>query len=210
MFLSETEKLHARIRRYLSPEEYPFFPEYLPSPVLPELDYPQMLIPNSINENSLLLDKYINVVLPSICRAGDDEQYGTSVEHDVSAVQALSRRIHFGLFVGESKYQENPTKYMKLCKSHDVEAVYRMLTDIEIETMVLDRAFFKASTYCQDLTFRSDCESTLSYTIEPEVIRSIYANVVIPMTKKTQVMYLFARAGVTLDSYSSFNGLFNI
>ncbi len=210
MFLCETEKLHACIRRYQSPEEYPFFPEYLPSPVLPELDYPQMLIPTPINENSLLLEKYINVVLPSICRDGDDEQYGASVQHDVSAVQALSRRIHFGQFVGEIKYQENPTKYMELCKAHDVEAVYRMLTNVEVEKMVLDRAFFKASTYCQDLTFMSHHESTPSYRIEPEVIRSLYANIVIPMTKKTQVMYLFARAGITLDSHSSFNGLFNI
>ncbi len=211
MYLCEAEKLFARIRRYQSPEQYPFFPEYLPAPVLPELAYPQILIPTSINENSLVLEKYINEVLPSICRPGDDEQYGSCVQHDVSAVQALSRRIHFGLFVGESKYQENPAKYMKLCKARDVDAVYNLLTDVEVEKMVLDRAFFKASTYCKDLTFSSDGENSAPiYKIEPEAIRSLYANIVIPMTKKTQVMYLFARSGISLDSHSSFNGLCNL
>ncbi len=210
LLLCETEKAHARIRRYSSPEEYPFFPEFLPSPILPELDYPQLLAYNSINENGLLLEKYINVFLPSICRAGDDEQYGSSMIHDVSALQALSKRIHFGLFVAESKYQENPTKYMELCKAQDVEAVYQMLTNVEVEKMVLDRAFLKACTYCKDATHISDPGDKLSFKIEPEVIRSLYANIVIPMTKKIQVMYLFERDGVPLDSPSSFNDLFGI
>ncbi len=210
MLLSETEKAHARIRRYSSPEEYPFFPEFLPSPILQELDYPQLLVNTSINENGLLLDKYVNIFLPSICRAGDDEQYGSSVVHDVSALQALSKRVHFGLFVAESKYQENPTKYSELCKSRDVKAVYELLTSVEVENMVLDRAFLKACTYCKDATFISDPEDILSFKIEPEIIRSLYADVVIPMTKKTQVMYLFERVGIPLDSPSSSNGLFGI
>jgi len=42
--LLETEKVHARARRYLSPEETAFFPQQLEmSPVLEPLEYPQVL-----------------------------------------------------------------------------------------------------------------------------------------------------------------------
>ncbi len=177
---------------------------------MPKLDYAHILAPNSINENGFLLEKYINVVVPSICSVGDDEQYGSSVLHDISALQALSRRVHFGLFVGESKYQENPTKYTELCKAQDVEAVYQTLTNAEVEKMVLERAFLKALTYCKDFTFVSDPGDNLSFKIEPEIIRSLYANLIIPVTKKTQLMYIFARCGVPLDSPSSFNSMFGI
>ena len=33
--LVETERLHSRVRRYTSPDEYPFFPGKLPPPELP-------------------------------------------------------------------------------------------------------------------------------------------------------------------------------
>ena len=37
--LCETERLHARVRRYTSPDEYPFFPGQLPPPELKLLDF---------------------------------------------------------------------------------------------------------------------------------------------------------------------------
>lgn len=40
-----------------------------------------------------------------ICEPGDDEQHGSSVVCDVNALQALSRRVHLGKFVAESKFQ---------------------------------------------------------------------------------------------------------
>lgn len=43
-----------------------------------------------------------------ICEPGDDEQHGSSVVCDVSALQALSRRVHLGKFVAESKFQVTP------------------------------------------------------------------------------------------------------
>ncbi|KAF3777854.1 Chorismate mutase 1 [Nymphaea thermarum] len=38
----ETEKLHAQVGRYKSPDEHPFFPNDLPEPLLPPLQYPQV------------------------------------------------------------------------------------------------------------------------------------------------------------------------
>ena len=40
--LKETEKLHAQLGRYKSPDEHPFFPDGLPEPLLPPLQYPQV------------------------------------------------------------------------------------------------------------------------------------------------------------------------
>ncbi|KAK1296757.1 hypothetical protein QJS10_CPB15g01311 [Acorus calamus] len=39
----ETERLHAQVGRYKSPDEHPFFAEDLPEPMLPPLQYPQAL-----------------------------------------------------------------------------------------------------------------------------------------------------------------------
>ena len=41
--LSETERLHSRVRRYTSPDEYPFFADRLPPPELPLLEFPPLL-----------------------------------------------------------------------------------------------------------------------------------------------------------------------
>ncbi|MBA0769195.1 hypothetical protein Gotri_017951 [Gossypium trilobum] len=40
--LRGTEKLHAKVGRYKSPDEHPFFPDELPDPLLPPLQYPQV------------------------------------------------------------------------------------------------------------------------------------------------------------------------
>ena len=38
---AETEQVHGKIRRYTSPDEHPYFPEYQPPLVLPPINYPQ-------------------------------------------------------------------------------------------------------------------------------------------------------------------------
>lgn len=40
--LRQTEQIHGRIRRYTSPDEHAFFPEAVPSLVLPPLKYPEV------------------------------------------------------------------------------------------------------------------------------------------------------------------------
>ena len=106
-----TEALHCGVRRYTSPEEHAFFPERLPKgqmEALPMLQYPQDLLSNkggasSVNFNKILLQQYINVIVPSLTKQGDDEQHGSTVLADIAVLQALSRRVHYGKFVAESK-----------------------------------------------------------------------------------------------------------
>lgn len=62
------------------------------------------------------LRRYVSEIVPMICEPGDDEQHGSSVVCDVSALQALSRRVHLGKFVAESKFQVH-TRIFKFHRS---------------------------------------------------------------------------------------------
>lgn len=150
-----TEVLHCQVRRYTSPEEHAFFPERLPKgplPALPYLDYPTDLLSSNggasdLNFNPILLKKYINVVVPAITKPGDDEQHGSTVLSDIAALQALSRRIHYGKFVAESKYRADPEGYQRLVDAGDADGVMKLLTNAVVEEQVLRRARLKAATY---------------------------------------------------------------
>ena len=148
-----TEVLHSGVRRYTSPEEHAFFPSRLPQGmILNPLDYPDDLLSSTggaaeVNFNEILLKKYIDVVVPSIAGEGDDEQYGSTVLADIAVLQALSRRVHYGKFVAESKYRSDPEGYQKLVDNNDAEGVMKLLTNAKVEEQVLRRARLKAATY---------------------------------------------------------------
>lgn len=188
--LLETEKLHGKVRRYTSPEEHAFFPQYLPSPILTPLQFPTLLAPNTVDVNAQILDLYIHEIVPAVCKEGDDEQHGSSVLADITLLQAISRRIHLGKFVAETKFQESEAQYRALVAADDVEGVMALLTNTAVEARVLERAKLKASTYGQDITGETEeCK------VEPEVIAAIYRDVIIPLTKDVEVLYLFERVG---------------
>eukprot|EP00923_Selenidium_pygospionis_P011695 GHVN01020087.1.p1 GENE.GHVN01020087.1~~GHVN01020087.1.p1 ORF type:complete len:193 (+),score=15.96 GHVN01020087.1:145-723(+) len=71
-FLRETERLHAKLRRYVSDEEHAFFADSLPCPVLPIKGQPDILKPNRINLNEKIFQFYVKKVVPRICPEGDD------------------------------------------------------------------------------------------------------------------------------------------
>lgn len=101
---------------FLSPDEYPFTPN-LPEPVLRSLAFPKILYPNKINANPSILLFYIRSIVPRITRqatlelaaikrangiVGDDEyeddgNYGSASTIDVEVLQAISKRVHYGM-----------------------------------------------------------------------------------------------------------------
>ena len=91
------ERMDAEFGRFCAPEERPLF-DQLPAPkravTLPDtgLHIRDLNIVNLMRE---IVERYI-ALIPTICRGGDDGHYGSSVEHDVYAVQAIGRRIHYG------------------------------------------------------------------------------------------------------------------
>lgn len=153
--LTETEKLHSGLRRYKSPEEHAFYPEKIAQDcqfLKQDLQYDSGLLSDiggasKVNFNEILLKKYIEDVVPSICAKGDDEQHGSCVLNDIAVLQALSKRVHYGKFVAESKYLGDPEGYQALVDANDAEGVMKLLTNEAVELKVLRRARLKAATY---------------------------------------------------------------
>lgn len=227
-----TEILHCSVRRYTSPEEHAFFPERLPKQgqmnALPQLDYPDDLLSSvggasELNFNPVLLDKYVNVIVPALTKEGDDEQHGSTILADIAVLQALSKRVHYGKFVAESKYRADPEAYQRLVNAGDADGVMALLTNDKIEQKVLRRAKLKAATYGREPLLaelppieESEATSVVAAAaasavvaalealgeekipkgkVDPAVIERIYKKIIIPMTKDVEVAYLFRRCG---------------
>jgi len=130
----------------------------LEKPILKPLRYPAALHPNSVIVNAKLKESYIEHVLPAACakfdgredRGESQEHYGSAATCDVSCLQALSRRIHYGKFVAESKFRKETQRFVHLIKSEDREGIDEAITDMKVEKKVLERLKLKAKTYGTD------------------------------------------------------------
>ena len=185
--LYETEKVHARVRRYTSPDEHPFFPD-LPQPVLPPMAYAQRIKPNRINLNPKIHRLYHEHIVPAICGPGDCQNYGSSATCDVACLQALSKRIHYGKFIAEAKYQADPGAYEPLIRRRNAAGILARLQDAAVEQRLLDRVRLKAATYGQE-----PGEPNPNCKIPPPAISDIYAQWIVPLTCEVEVAYLLDR-----------------
>ncbi|MBU1695253.1 MAG: chorismate mutase [Verrucomicrobia bacterium] len=185
--LHESERSHAKVRRYTSPDEHPFFHD-LPAPILPAAVYANPLRPNTININDRIWAAYVGEIVPFLCAPGDDGQWGSSAVNDVYLLQALSKRIHYGKFVAESKCRARPEQYDSLIRSSDADGLREAVTDAEVERAVLDRVARKAATYSREL------EAMPGQSVaDHAAVRDLYARWIIPMNKDVQVLYLLER-----------------
>lgn len=187
--LRECERTHAKVRRYTSPDEHPFFQD-LPDPILPPLGFSQNpLIPNTININSAIRERYEKTLIPWICAPGDDRQYGSTGVCDVTCLQALSKRIHYGKFVAESKFRTPTPALREALDKHDGVLLSEAITDDLVEQQVLERVRAKAETYTAELN-----RTASSPTVTADIIADIYRQWIIPMNKDVQVQYLLLRS----------------
>lgn len=192
----EREKLDSRIRRFESPDEYPFFPDALQTPILQPLHYPKLLHKNNVNVNEQIKDGYINHFLPAACadfgrqdRGETEENYGSAATADIACLQALSRRIHFGKFVAESKFQTEEEKYTRLIKAGDREGIGAAITNAAVEQKVLERLKLKARTYGTDPSNGTEGPGKINV----DAVVTMYKDFVIPLTKVVEVEYLMQR-----------------
>lgn len=179
--------VHARVRRYQAPDEYAFFPSSLPTPFLAPLTYPVLLHPNTVNLNQKLMHSYIHHILPAACTttAADDageskENYGSTAVSDVACLQALSRRIHFGKFVAEAKFREDPETFSRMIRARDVAALDLAITNKAVEEQVLKRLELKARTYGTDpaLDGGAGCAAGAVSKINVEAVVGMYRDYV--------------------------------
>lgn len=206
----ETEKLHASVRRYASPEEHPFYLKsaslHAAQGLLPPLEYPTLLAANDINVNDHIMAYYQSSLVQTICLAGDDEQYGSSVLMDINALQAISRRIHLGKFVAESKFRDDPKTYTNLVEADDAQGVLDLLTNSAVEERLLERARRKAAAYgAGDPEQVTDGTVPGNYKVDPDYIAAVYRDFIIPLTKDVEVQYLYQRVGKAAPSLICFD-----
>ncbi|KAL0312106.1 UNVERIFIED_CONTAM: Chorismate mutase 2 [Sesamum radiatum] len=193
-FVRESEALQAKAGRYTSPEENAFFPDNLPSLLLPPPDHTPVLHPPGacININEKILNLYLKTLLPLIAADGDDGNYAATAASDLNCLQALSRRIHFGKFVAEVKFRDAPEDYTPAIRAKDTEALMKLLTFESVEEMIKKRVEKKAMIFGQDVDLKEN-DSNGDYKVDPSIVSKLYGEWVIPLTKSVQVEYLLRR-----------------
>jgi len=212
-----------------SPDEYPFTSD-LPPPVLKPLVFPEILYPNDINVNPTILAFYTRDIVPRITRratsalrgskrskgiVGDDEyeddgNYGSAATIDVEVLQAISKRVHYGIspalcyrrekvadhghpgkFVSESKFSADPAAFIPHILKPNRPALEALITKPEVERKLLLRLRKKASMYAQDFNPDGDAiaNSHVNGTAKIDVdgVVELYENYIIPLTKEVEV-----------------------
>ncbi|KAL9389148.1 hypothetical protein Peur_017753 [Populus x canadensis] len=194
--VKETERLHAQAGRYRSPDEHPFFPENLPHSMLLQSQYPKVLHPcaDSININKKVWNMYFTDLLPKLAKAGDDDNCGSAAVCDTVCLQALSRRIHYGKFVAEAKFQESTAEYEAAIKVQDRARLMELLTYETVEAAVKKRVEMKTRKYGQEgrITQQEDAADPI-YKVEPHLVAQLYEDWIMPLTKEVEVEYLLRR-----------------
>ncbi|KAF6755834.1 chorismate mutase [Ephemerocybe angulata] len=226
-FLKETETFHAKARRYTSPDEYPFTVG-LPEPVLPPLTFPKILFPNNINANPSILSFYTRAIVPRITRRAtlalaaqkraqgiigdeefeDDGNYGSSANLDIEVLSSISKRVHYGKFVSESKFMSDPAAFVPHIIKPNRDALEKLITKPEVERKLLLRLQKKAAIYAQDVgpdgeatglngngnaDANGSAKLSASAKIDVDGVVDLYESYIIPLTKEVEVDYLLHR-----------------
>jgi chorismate mutase len=187
--LRSQERMDAQFGRFCVPEERAFT-RHLPIPRR-KVDLPDSGLFckdfNVVNLTGELLSAY-RVLLPRLCASGIDGHFGSSVEHDVYSLQAISRRVHYGaLYVAECKYRSDPDTYRDMIDAGDKRALLSMLTRKSVEDAIVARVREKVA-YAQARTNRK-----ARVVVDPDIVVKFYRDHIIPLTKKGEVAYLLNR-----------------
>jgi chorismate mutase len=188
--LRAQEEMDSRFGRFTVPEERPFT-ENLPSPERGAPRGRDTRFPldnyNAVNLTSDILTFYHDL-RPRLCRAGDDGQHGSAVEHDTYALNALSARIHFGAFyVAESKYRTQPAQYQTRIDTSDRTGLLSLLRRPEVEERIIRRVRDKVDHA------QGNINNNVRHPIDPDIVVSLYRDRIIPLTCRGEVAYLLQR-----------------
>ncbi|KAH9922834.1 chorismate mutase [Epithele typhae] len=219
-FLKETETFHAKARRYTSPDEYPFTdPAELPPPILKPLAFPPILYPNTVNVNRSILSFYTQQIVPRITRAAtlalaaqkraagisgdaeyeDDGNYGSAAFVDLEVLQAISKRVHYGKFVSESKFRDDPAAFVPHIRARNRAALDGLITKPAVERVLLQRLRKKADLYAQNVALDGEPlkddggDGDARRKIDVDGVVELYEHYIIPLTKEVEVDYLLQR-----------------
>jgi chorismate mutase len=102
------------------------------------------------------------------------------------AVQALSKRVHYGKFIAEAKFSADPRAYEDLIRAGDAAGLMHLLTYPEQEERVISRVASKAAIFGQDVGNDGRAMSA-AYKVQPDLVADLYREWVMPLTKEVQV-----------------------
>lgn len=122
-------------------------------------------------------------------RGETQENYGSTAVCDIACLQALSRRIHFGKFVAESKFLTEMEKFTEMIKAGDREGIGAAITKPAVELQVLERLRLKAKTYGTDPSIGAEGPGKINV----DAVVKMYKDFVIPLTKEVEIEYLMQR-----------------
>ncbi len=186
------EEIDARFNRFAIPEERPFFDlEELPrterSYAVYEDNFVRIDDYDRINLTEEVKEGYLDW-LKKFCDGGDDGHYGSSTEHDVKILKAISERVHYASFyVAEAKYRQEPEEYERLIAKGDKEGIYERLTRVEVEEKILGRVREKADNFQRGINLK------IRHYLEPELLEDFYRDFIIPLSKRGEVKYFLGR-----------------
>ena len=171
-----------------------------------------------MNVNRTILDLYVRDVVPRITKTtthalaaarstvssgetvelDDDGNYGSAATLDVELLQALSKRIHFGKFVSESKFRSSPSSFIKPILEGNREKLGEMITKKDVELRLLGRVRKKARMYGQEVDADGNPIKALDRLgdddrriekIDVESVVELYEKHIIPLTKEVEVSH---------------------
>ncbi|CAL0323193.1 unnamed protein product [Lupinus luteus] len=189
-----TEAVQAKGGRYQNPQENPFFPEKLPASLVKPYPVEKFLHAGaaSININKSIWKFYLDELLVKwFDTILEDGNYAQTAASDLSLLQVISRRIHYGKFVAEVKFRDSPKKYEPLIRAKDKEGLIKLLTDKSVEEKVIKRVEEKAKVYGKEVTLND--KNDTKYKVDPLVVTTLYKKLLIPLTKEVEVEYLLSR-----------------
>ncbi|MDR0304102.1 MAG: hypothetical protein LBH98_04940 [Chitinispirillales bacterium] len=183
------EQVFAQLGRFTTAEEKPFFESTTWTADIGVAHEKETLCEDALKNINLTakIKEHYGDFVNDFCDAGDDGEYGSAAEADVSALVAISKRIHYGSFyVAESKFSANPKAYVEAAKIGEYE-VKKLLVRREVEKKIAARVAQKCNK------IQSAYTSKFRRKIDRELIESFYVNTIIPLTVSGEAEYIFRR-----------------
>ncbi|KAI9079235.1 hypothetical protein K1719_038840 [Acacia pycnantha] len=187
--VSKLEHLQAAFGGFSVPEEVPFFPQELPEEwrsatdpaAMPEPENPLVLDPVATAPNfiSKLWSLYVLGILAHMnLKQHNDGRQGSALTCDASCIQAISKRVHWGKFLAEAKFQSRPDEFKQAVEAQSLEKLNSCLMCQEHRDGAVKR-------YVQMANATADKQVALA--------ANVYIGLVLPFTEVRERDYIVAK-----------------
>lgn len=124
---------------------------------------------------------YVKSILPLLCEPGIDEDRRKCIAADANCMNALVQRLNLSVHVAALKMEEMPEALRQPLISRDAEQLERAITNQAVEAEVIARVLEM-----------SNAQTRSGYEC-PAAIAKIYAEWVIPISRKIQIHDLLVK-----------------